>query len=120
MIAGVRNALAAGPAGKQQFIVLPPGRKNFPPGGPWRKRGRSLPVEGHAVGALIHGGIALVGAHQNPIQGAVILTVAVVGALVHGALNGLVGMTIHNGNLLSLRRVRRVRKFMRIDFSNIM
>ena len=77
-------------------------------------------MEGHTVGALVHSGIALVGAHQDPVQGAVILAAAVMGALVHGAFNGLVGVTIHNRNLLSLRRVRRVRKFMRIDFSNIM
>ena len=92
----------------------------FPPGGSWRKRGNSLPVEGHAVGALIHSGIALVGTHQNPVQGAVILAAAVMGALMHGAFNGLVGVTIHNRNLLSLCRVRRGGKFMRIDFSQIM
>ena len=77
-------------------------------------------MEGHAVGALIHSGIALVGTHQNPVQGAVILAAAVMGALMHGAFNGLVGVTIHNRNLLSLCRVRRGGKFMRIDFSQIM
>ena len=54
-----------------------------------------LSAEGFAVGALIHGGIGLVGAHQNPVQRAVILLFAVMGALVHGAFDALVGMTIH-------------------------
>ena len=57
-------------------------------------------MEGHAVGALIHGGVALVGAHQDPIQGAVVLAAAVVAALMHGALDGLIGMTIHKVSLL--------------------
>ena len=56
--------------------------------------------EGLAVRALIHGGAGLVGAHQNPIQGAVVLLVAVVGALRHRALDTLIGMTIHKNILL--------------------
>ena len=52
-------------------------------------------MEGHTVGALVHSGIALVGAHQDPVQGAVILAAAVMGALVHGAFDALIGMTIH-------------------------
>ena len=56
---------------------------------------RSALTEGLAVGALIHGGVYLVGAHQNAVQRAVVLFFAVMGALVHGALNALVGMTIH-------------------------
>ena len=55
----------------------------------------SLRAEGLAVGALIHGGIRLVGAHQDAIQGAVILVLAVVGALLDSALNALVGMAVH-------------------------
>ena len=35
------------------------------------------------------------GAHQNPLQGAVVLAVAVVSAGLNGALNALVGMTVH-------------------------
>ena len=48
-----------------------------------------------AVGALIHGGVNFVGAHENPIQRAVVLVLTVMGALVHGAFDALVGMTIH-------------------------
>ena len=77
-------------------------------------------MEGHTVGALIHGGIALVGTHQDPVQGAVVLAAAVMAALVYGTLNGLVCVTIHDRNLLSPCRVHRARKFMRIDFSQIM
>ena len=51
-------------------------------------------VEGHAVGALVLGGIALVGANQNGIQRAVVLGSAVVGALTYGTLDALVGVTV--------------------------
>ena len=51
--------------------------------------------EGHAVGALILSGVALVGTHHDLIQGAVVLVVAVVGAGAHGAFDGFVGMAIH-------------------------
>lgn len=54
-----------------------------------------LLVEGHAVGALVLGGIALVGANQNGIQRAVVLGSAVVGALAYGTLDALVGVTVH-------------------------
>ena len=54
-----------------------------------------LLAEAHAVGALIHCGIALVGANQNGIQRAVVLGPAVVGALIYGTLDALVGMTVH-------------------------
>lgn len=49
-----------------------------------------------AVGALIHGGICLVGTYQDSIQRAVVLRVTVVGALGNGAFDALVGMTAHN------------------------
>ena len=52
--------------------------------------------EGLAVGALVLGGIALVGAHQDPVQGAVVLVLAVVCALTDGAFDALVGMTVHD------------------------
>lgn len=64
-----------------------------------------LSAEGHAVGALIHGGIGLMGADLDPIQRAVVLGFAVVGALMNGALHALVGMAAHNLYLL-LRRFR--------------
>ena len=54
-----------------------------------------LLAEGHAVGALLLGGIGLVGAHTDLVQRAVILVLAVVGAGAHGAPDGLVGMAVH-------------------------
>ena len=54
-----------------------------------------LSVEGLAVGALVHGGVCLVGAYQDPVQGAVVLGGAVVGALADGTLNALVCMAVH-------------------------
>ena len=63
-----------------------------------RKTRCLLLTEGHAVGALIDGGVGLMGAHQNAVQGAVVLVVTVVCTLLNGALNGLIGMTIHNEN----------------------
>lgn len=61
---------------------------------------RLLLAEGHTVSTLILGGIALVGAHADPIQGAVIFLLAVVCALMDGAFDGLVGMAVHNDSLL--------------------
>ena len=69
-----------------------------------RLRGASAPLyhlllaEGLAVGALVHGGVALVGAHQDAVQSAEIGIAAVVGALVYGAFNALVSVTVHNGS----------------------
>ena len=66
--------------------------------------GNSLPLfavpqllfaEGHTVGALILGGVSLVGTHLDAVQRAVVLGVAVVGALGHGALDALVRMAVH-------------------------
>ena len=59
-------------------------------------------AEGFTVGALIHGGVLLVGAHQNAVQRAVVFRVAVIGALFDGAFDALVGMAIHGIFLLSL------------------
>ena len=42
----------------------------------------------------------LVGAHQNPVQGAVVLGVAVVSAGLDGAFNALVCMAVHSCFLL--------------------
>ena len=56
---------------------------------------RSALTEGLAVGALIHGGVYFVGAHQNAVQRAVVLVFAVMSTLVHGAFDALIGMTIH-------------------------
>lgn len=54
-----------------------------------------LLAEGHAVSALVLGGIALMGAHHDLIQGAVVFLLAVVCTLVYGAFNGLVCVTVH-------------------------
>ena len=53
-----------------------------------------------AVGALIHLGVSLVGAHQDTVQGAVVLGVAVIGALLNGAGDALVGVAVHTHVLL--------------------
>ena len=60
-----------------------------------------LLAEGLAVGALIHGRVCLVGAHQNTIQGAEVLGIAVVCAGLYGAFNTLVGIGVHVFSLLS-------------------
>ena len=58
-----------------------------------------------AVGALVHGGMHLVGTHGDAVQGAVILIRAVVVALVYGTLDAMVGTTgFHIESLLSFDR----------------
>ena len=52
-------------------------------------------AEGHAVGALIHGRIHLVGTNQNLVQGAVVLVAAMIGTLLDSAFDALVCMTVH-------------------------
>ena len=54
-----------------------------------------LLAEGLAVGTLILGGIHFVGAHQDLIQGTVVLVTAMVGTLLDGAFDALVGMAVH-------------------------
>ena len=56
----------------------------------------SLLTEGLAVGALVHSGICLMGANQDPLQGAVIGILAVMGTLLNSTLNRLVCMAIHS------------------------
>ena len=56
--------------------------------------------EGLAVGAGVHGGVHLVGTHQDAVQGAVVLGIAVVSAGLDGAFDALVCMTVHNHFLL--------------------
>ena len=62
-----------------------------------------LLAEGFAVGALILGGVHLVGAHQDLVQRTEVLVAAVVCALLDGAFNALVGMTVHRFFLLLFR-----------------
>jgi len=59
-------------------------------------------TEGHAVGALILGGICLMGANQNPLQRTVVCFVTVVCALLNSTLNALVCVAIHSSFLLFL------------------
>ena len=40
------------------------------------------------------------GAHHDAIQGAVVLGIAVVSALLYGAFDALIGMTVHDSFLL--------------------
>ena len=54
-----------------------------------------LLAEGLAVGTLVHGGIHFMGAHQDAVQRAVVLGIAVIGALLDGAFDALVGMVVH-------------------------
>ena len=61
-------------------------------------RGVSLLAEGHTVGTLILGRIGLVGAHHDLVQGAVVAGLGMVGALLDGTLNALVG--VHQIDLL--------------------
>jgi hypothetical protein len=56
--------------------------------------------KGFAIRALAYRRIGFVGAHHNAVQGTVVLGVTVVSALLNGAFNTLVGMTIHRQFLL--------------------
>jgi hypothetical protein len=58
--------------------------------------GFSLLAEGLAVGALIHSGIGLMGADQDPLQRAEVCILAVMGTLLDSTFNALVCMAIHN------------------------
>ena len=57
-------------------------------------------AEGLAVSALVLGGIGLMGAHQDPVQGAVVLAVAVICAGLDGAFDALVCMAVHKSSSL--------------------
>ena len=59
-----------------------------------------LLAERLAVSALIGSGIHLMGTHQDLIQGTVVLVAAVMGALLDGAFDALVCMTVHKSGLL--------------------
>ena len=60
-----------------------------------QKRMLLLLAEGHTVGALIHRGAGLMGAHQNLVQRAVVLVLAVVCAVPDGTFDTLVGVVVH-------------------------
>ena len=57
-------------------------------------------AEGHAVSALIHRGVALVGADQNAVQRTVVGIAAMMCALLDGAFDALVCIGIHSLFLL--------------------
>lgn len=61
---------------------------------------KSALAEGHAVGALVHGGVTLMGADMDLVQRTVIFCIAVVGAGDDGTFDALVSMTIHDDFLL--------------------
>ena len=61
-----------------------------------------LLAEGHAVSALVHGRVCLVGAHQDAVQRAVVLAVAVIRTGLDSAFNALVCIMVHNSFLLLL------------------
>ena len=56
--------------------------------------------EGHAVRTLVHGGVCLMGADQDPLQRAEVGLTAVMGALGNSTLDALIGMTVHRIYLL--------------------
>ena len=68
---------------------------------PGASQRHSALTEGLAVGALVHGRVGFMGAYQNGIQGAVVLGSAVVGALIYGTFDALVGVTVHKRSSLA-------------------
>lgn len=52
-------------------------------------------AEGLAIGAFGLGGVHFMGTHLNAVEGAVVLTAAVMGAGPNGAFDTFVGMAIH-------------------------
>ena len=62
-----------------------------------------LQLEALTVGALDLGGVGLVSANLNGLQTAVILVLAVMGAVVDSALDALIGGIVHNKLLLHER-----------------
>ena len=55
-----------------------------------------LLTERLAVRALVHGGVCFVSAHHDAVQRAVVLGIAMVSALLNGAFDALVCVTIHD------------------------
>ena len=61
-----------------------------------------LLTEGLTVSTLIHSRICLMGANQDPLQGAVVCVFAVMCALRNSTFDTLIRVTIHNDILLSV------------------
>ena len=84
--------------------------------------GSLLFAEGLTVGALILSRIAFMSAHQNAVQRAVVLGIAVICAGLNGAFDALVCIAVHNSFLLLLDsalvwlRVRK-RNMAKLSFS---
>ena len=52
-------------------------------------------AEGLAVGALVLSGVCFVSTHQNTVQRAVVLGIAMVCAGLNGAFDALIGIVVH-------------------------
>ena len=77
-------------------------------------------AEGLAVGALVHSGVCLMGTYQDPLQGAVVGILTVVGTLRNSALDTFVCMAAHSQFLLDKRFSHSMspnRAIMRCDMS---
>ena len=59
-------------------------------------------AEGLAVGALVLRGVCFMSTHQNAVQRAVVLTVAVISTGLNGAFDTLVCIVVHGFSLLLL------------------
>ena len=87
----MKNALCRGFCRQRAFF----GGKSRP-----ASEGRELlQLKGLAVGALVHGGVELMGPDGDAVQGAVVLVGAVVFALLNGAFDAMVGMAVHSDSL---------------------
>ena len=76
--------------------------------------------ERHTVGTLVHSGIHLMGTYHNAIQRTIVLALAMMGTLLDGTLNTLIG-TIHlifllclNSNLVLPIRMKVFRQILSI------
>jgi hypothetical protein len=67
-------------------------------GGFRRRHSKLLLAEGLAVGALLIGGVHLVGSHLDVIKRAVISGIAVIGTLLDGTGDALVCVAVHKNS----------------------
>ena len=75
-------------------------------------------AEGLAVGTLVLGGIGFMGTHQDTVQRAVVLIVAVISAGLNGAFDALVCIVVHKNSLLLFRFRHSMAHFPRVILSN--
>ena len=77
-----------------------------------------LLAEGHAVSALVHAGVGFVGAYQNALQRAEVGLIAMMGALLYGAFDALICVTVHRSSsffgdvLIMTNNYRNIRPFL--------